>query len=118
MEKCANCGMPIVPCAVGYTHVPDGWMVECNDASPTRTVVAESPVATARRAEKDKATADALTWLIAASVEVTIGVVSRGAHSELRVALDLDDGPPMWYGDLTTCLLAAKEYCESEGITP
>lgn len=70
------------------------------------------------RAEEAEGRLAGLYWLISASVEVTIGVVPRGDISVLRVAVDLEDRPLMWYGDLTECLLMAKSYCESQGIKP
>ena len=28
------CGMPILPCKVGYTHAPEGWMGPCDNPRP------------------------------------------------------------------------------------
>ncbi|MEU4224313.1 DUF2283 domain-containing protein [Nonomuraea sp. NPDC026600] len=33
-EMLCVCGVPITPCAVGYTHSPRGWMGNCNDPRP------------------------------------------------------------------------------------
>ncbi|WP_433520116.1 hypothetical protein ACQP2T_63995 (plasmid) [Nonomuraea sp. CA-143628] len=69
------------------------------------------------RAEKAEAITNALTWLIAAGVQITIGACDHQGGAELRVAVDLDDDPA-WYGDLSDCLADAKNYCSARGVEP
>lgn len=49
---CANCGVPLVPAAEGFVHMPEGWIRPCDDAVPTRRGT--------QRHEGDKAALDAL----------------------------------------------------------
>lgn len=69
------------------------------------------------RAEKAEAITNALTWLIAAGVQVTIGACDHQGGAELRVAVDLDDNPA-WYGDLSDSLADAKTYRSAQGVEP
>jgi hypothetical protein len=69
------------------------------------------------RAEKAEAITNALTWLIAAGVQITIGACNHQGGAELRVAVDLDDNPA-WYGDLSESLTDAKTYCSAQGVEP
>lgn len=71
----------------------------------------------AERAQRAEAALADLNWLIAAGVHVTIGAVDHNGGADLRVALDLDDGPA-WYGPLGESLANARAHCDAQEIGP